>query len=174
MNIIFQKAIKIIFLMAFLLLVQYSGFSQKCHYEVNDVDAFTQMPIKRTNPEAICRINNYPVYVKAQCIGEHKYLKLRYYKYNDFVFQENEPIIFLLSNHEQVELTPRNMPERTVSGGIEDVSALLVYKLSPEQFEKLLSLSVVKFKYPVSTGYMEKEIKGKKQLRISKILRCVQ
>lgn len=159
--------------MAFFIFTSHFVVGQRCHYEIDEVDAFTQLSIKRTTAEVICRLNNYPVDIKAQCIGDSKYLKLRYYKYNDFVFQEDEPIIFVLSNGDEITLAPRSMPTRSFDGSIEDVSALLVYKLDEQQIEKLLSLAIVKFKYPVTTGYMEKEIKGKKQLHISNLLKCV-
>ena len=149
--------------------------AQKCQYERNEIDGITNLAVKITIPEVLCRLNNQPLYIKAQCIGVMKYLKIRYYRNSDFYIVDNKEIAFTLSNNEVVTLTPRTMPvDSSNTDGFVTVSSLLVYKLDPDQFQKLVSNPITKFKYYLSSGFVEEDIKGSRQNRIMEILRCVE
>lgn len=156
-------------------LLQSNINAQKCNYEVNEVDGLLEVPIKRTVSEMICRINNQPLYMKAQCIGTNKYLKLRYYKDSDLSIQENREISFVLPNDEEVILYPRPMPvDSTEVNDMVNVSSMLVYKLSAEQYEILKNTPVTIFKYYRVSGFIEKEIKASRQATLMDLLRCVE
>ncbi len=149
-------------------------FAQKCKYEKNEIDGLMEIPIKLTKPELLCRIDNQPIFVKTQCIGTNKYLKIRYYRYQDFIIQEDKEISFVLSTAEEVALQPRMMPKDTLSDDITNVSTMLVYKLTASQYEKLKNNPTTIFKYSISTGFVEKPIKSSKQTIIMNLLRCVE
>lgn len=170
------KPLQTISILIWLLAVLYPSVAkaQKCDYEKNEIDALTELVIKRTAPELLLRINNQPLYVKAQCIGTNKYLKLRYYRYSDASLQENREIAFILQNNEELILYPREMPEDTTSmDDYMDVSTLMVYKLSEKQYELLTSTPVIEFKYFVVAGWISKAIKKSRQTHVMDVLRCV-
>ncbi len=153
---------------------QISAWSQKCRYEKNEVDALTELEVKLTQPAMLLRINNAPVYVKAQSIGDNKYLKLIHQVYGDFVLQEDREVSFRLSNNEELTLYPRAMPKDSVGSDYMDYTTLLVYKLSELQFEVLSSTPVRGFKYIKSTGWVEEPIKESKQETIMQLMRCIE
>ena len=149
--------------------------AQKCSLEKNEIDALTEFVIKRTAPEMILRLNGQPLYVKAQCIGPHKYLKILFYKYNDFSFEEDREIGLVLSNNDEIILYPRQVPvDSTKMDVMADVNALLVYKLSNNQYETLCQNTVIKFKYYLVSGFVEEPIKSSKQSKIMDVLKCVE
>ncbi len=154
-----------------LLLLFYNGYSQKCKYEKDEVDGVTELEIKRTVPEMILRINNMPVYIKAQSIGDNKYLKMIHQTYGEFHLQEDREISFILQNDQELTLFPRIMPMKdTITDAY---TSMIVYKLSSIQVEILESSPVKAFKYYISTGWVEEEIKGSRQVIIMDHLRCV-
>lgn len=149
--------------------------AQKCDYEVNEIDGLLEVSIKRTSQELLCRINNQPVFIKAQSIGTNKYLKLVYYKNSDFGILEDREIGLILPGHEEIVLYPREMP--VDSAKMDDylnVTSLIVFKLSNTQYETLMGTPVEKFKYYVAGGFVEKEIKTANQRIIMEALRCVE
>jgi hypothetical protein len=151
------------------------ALAQKCNYEKNEIDALTELLVKRTAPAMLLRINGQPLYAKAQCIGDNKYLKLLFYKFNDYSFQEDREVTFVLSNNEEITLYPRLIPVDTAKmDDIMNVNALLVYKLTPEQFQKLNQTPVIQFKYYLISGFVTEPIKGSKQQKIMEVLRCVE
>ncbi len=170
-RIIYQLSVIILFT----LMTPYNGFSQKCSYEVNEIDGLLEIPIKRTEPEMLCRINNQPIYIKAQCIGTNKYLKLKYYKDSEFSIQEDREISFVLPNDDEIILFPRHMPvDSTELDDYVDLSSMIIFKLSADQYEILKNAPVKIFKYHRVSGFIEKEIKDSKQTTLMQVLRCVE
>lgn len=163
------------FSLVFLIFQSNNCKAQKCSYEKNVIDGVTNVAIKRTNPEILLRLNNQPLYIKAQSIGNNKYLKIRYYKYNNFSIQENKEISFILTNGKEVVLYPRIMPRDTTNpSDFAAVSSLLVYKLSEEQANQLGQTPVQAFKYNLISGWVNINIKTSKQIKIMNILHCVE
>lgn len=149
--------------------------AQKCHYEKNEIDAITEYSIKLTQPELLCRINGQPVYVKAQCIGPHKYLKIQYYKYSNYVIQEDREVGLITSNGDEVILFPRVMPIDSIKMDNYDSGiSMLIFKLSDSQFETLKNNPIVTFRYYLISGWVEETISGSKQERIMEVMRCVE
>ncbi len=180
MNIFNLKQMKIRILQLIITMIIIIGATntisaQRCKYERDEIDGLLEVPVKLTKKELLCRINNQPIYVKAQCIGSNKYLKLRYFQYNDFTIQNNKEIAFVLPSSEEVILYPRPMPvDSTEMNEIKEVSTMLVYKLNPNQYDILANTQVIKFKYYISTGFVEEPIKESKQSVIMNLLRCVE
>ncbi len=149
--------------------------AQKCNFEKNEIDALTELVIKRTAPEMLLRIKGQPLYVKAQCIGTNKYLKIVFYKYNDFSFQEQREVGFILSNNEELVLYPRQMSiDSTKMDDLTNIYSLLIYKLSDDQYVKLTQYPVNKFKYFLISGFVTEPIKDKNQGKIMGVLKCVE
>jgi hypothetical protein len=148
---------------------------QKCSYEKNEVDAITEFQVKITRPELLCRINGQPVYIKAQCIGPHKYLKLQYYKYSNYVIQEDREIALVPESGEEIILFPRTMPgDSTKMDTFDTGLALLIFKLSDSQYQTLKSSPLIKFRYYLVSGWVEEEIKGSKQTKLIEALTCIE
>jgi hypothetical protein len=149
--------------------------AQKCNFEKNEIDALTELVVKRTPPELLVRIKGQPLYAKAQCIGTHKYLKLLFYKYNDFTFREQREVGFVLSNEEEVILYPRQMPaDSTKMDQLVEANSLLIYKLNDDQYQNLLQYPIVKFKYYLVSGFVEVPVKSSKQGKVMDVLRCLE
>ncbi len=148
--------------------------AQKCRYEKETLDAKTEMEIKRTEPVEITRVNDQPFYVKAQCIGKHKYLKVRYYLYNGFKIRESEPLEIIFLDDTSVKLKAREMPEKRNTGGFRTVSSLLIYNLTKDQYKQLLEKPAVQIKYFIEGGgYIRKDIRSRYQHDIQHIMKCV-
>ena len=149
--------------------------AQKCNYEKNEIDALTEFAVKRTAPEMLLRISGQPLYVKAQCIGPNKYLKIVFLKYNEFSFKEDREIGLILSNNQELVLYPRlSSVDSTKMDDGANATSLLIYKLSGDQYQTLTQTSVTKFKYFVSEGFIEGTIKSSKQNKIMEVLKCVE
>ncbi|MFA6403119.1 MAG: hypothetical protein WCX31_16075 [Salinivirgaceae bacterium] len=149
--------------------------AQNCSYEKNEIDAVTELTVKRTAAEIMLRINGQPVFVKGQSIGDNKYLKIQYYRYSNYEIQEDREISFVLSNEEEVTIFPRSMPvDSTKMSDFSELSSLLIFKLSAEQFQKLKETPITVFKYHLISGFVEEPIKGSKQKSIMEVLRCIE
>ncbi|RLD63781.1 MAG: hypothetical protein DRJ01_02820 [Bacteroidetes bacterium] len=164
-------------LIIILFLFSSSAFSQKkCKYEKNEIDALTELRIIRTIPVSICRVNGQPFYFKAQAIGNRKYLKLKYFRYNNFKIKDNSELIFTLPNYKTVTLTPRKIKKDTTKeqeSNFMSVSSMIIYRLTDEQYNTLVKYPVTNVKYFIDIGFINKAIKENKQNKIQEILKCV-
>lgn len=156
------------------LLVGRTPVSAQCQYEKNVIDAITESQIKITQPVTVAKLNNNPLYFKAQSIGsKYRFLKMRYYKYNGFSINESREISLRLTNNEEIVIYPRHAAGDTIKSNVETVSSMLIYPINAEQYEKLKRYPVKIFKYFVTTGFIEVPIKENKQTKIMDILNCI-
>ncbi|MDA3891918.1 MAG: hypothetical protein PF517_09680 [Salinivirgaceae bacterium] len=173
-----QKLIKGSFIIFLTILINANSsqvVAQKCNYEKNEIEALTEMVLKRTSPQLLCRISGQPLYAKAQCIGTNKYLKLQFYKFNDFSFQEDREVGFILSSNEELVVYPRVMPlDSSKMDQFENVNSLMIYKLTEEQYKALTIYPIKKFKYFVSTGFVEQAVASKRQSVVMNVLKCIE
>lgn len=148
--------------------------AQSCQFEKNAIDAITETQVKVTQPVTVAKLNNNPLYFKAQSIGsKYRFLKMRYYKYNNFSIDESREISLRLTTNEEIVIYPRHAAGDTIRSTIESSSAMLIYPISAEQYEKLKRYPVTTFKYFVTTGFIEVPIKENKQTKIMGILNCI-
>ena len=144
--------------------------AQSCQLEKNAIDAITETQVKVTQPVTVAKLNNNPLYFKAQSVGsKYRFLKMRYYKYNNFSIDES----LRLTTNEEIVIYPRHAAGDTIRSTVESSSAMLIYPISAEQYEKLKRYPVTTFKYFVSTGFIEVPIKENKQTKIMAILNCI-
>lgn len=164
---------KIIAFLAILFSVQISA-AQKCRYEKDEIDAVTELRVKRTEPLEMTKVNERPLLMKTQCIGKHKYLKVRYYRYNSFEISSEKPFEIIFRDESSVKLKAREMPEPQNTGGFVKVSSLLVYNLDKNQYKQLLNKPAVQIKYFIDEGgYVRKDIPEKYQEDIMHLMQCV-
>ncbi len=148
--------------------------AQNCQFEKNAIDAITETQVKVTQPVTVAKLNNNPLYFKAQSIGsKYRFLKMRYYKYNNFSIDESREISLRLTNNEEIVIYPRHAAGDTIRSTVESSSAMLIYPINAEQYEKLKRYPVKTFKYFVTTGFIEVPIKENKQTKIMGILNCI-
>ena len=148
--------------------------AQSCQFEKNAIDAITETQVKVTQPVTLAKLNNNPLYFKAQSIGsKYRFLKMRYYKYNNFSIDESREISLRLTTNEEIVIYPRHAAGDTIRSTVESSSAMLIYPISAEQYEKLKRYPVTTFKYFVTTGFIEVPIKENKQTKIMGILNCI-
>lgn len=149
--------------------------AQKCNFEKNEVDAVTDMVVKLTQPLMLARVGGQPIYVKGQSIGSNKYLKIRIYNYSDFDIQEDKEMTFTLGSAEEITLFPRSMPvDSSKIDNLTNVTTLMIYKLSEDQYQKLKDNPVLSFKYFLDSGWVVEKVKEKKQGAIMNVLRCLE
>lgn len=157
-----------------LLAVAQNVNAQGCQFEKNSIDAITESQIKITQPVTLAKLNNNPLYFKAQSIGsKYRFLKMRYYKYNNFSIDESREISLRLTTNEEIVIYPRHAAGDTIRSTVESSSAMLIYPINAEQYEKLKRYPVKTFKYFVTTGFIEVPIKENKQAKIMGILNCI-
>jgi hypothetical protein len=163
------------FLIIILLLIQVSSYTQKCNYEVNKIDEESQLIVKRTIDVTLCKLNGHPFLFKSQQIGERKYLKLRYYLYHNFSIIEGSKLIFYFPNGDKLMLNPLefNKNPNSKTNSMATVSKLVVYELSKEEFNILLTNPVNMIAVYTNTGITKKEIKGNQQNEIQNLLECI-
>ncbi len=148
--------------------------AQNCQYEKEFTDDNTGKKVKITVQVVLARLNNNPLYFKAQSIGDdRRFLKMRYYKYNDFYFRDDREVILFLTNGEQVVLNPRVNPNESKESKLQTISSMVIYPLTEEQFSKLRNHPVKNFRYYVATGFVDLPIKDNKQDQLMKILKCI-
>lgn len=148
--------------------------AQSCQYEKNIIDALTEASVKITQPVTVAKLNNNPLYFKAQSVGmRYRFLKMKYYKYEGFSINEMREISFRLTTNEEIVIKPRINPADTIHSTGETISALIVYPLTADQYEKLKRYPVTTFKYYITTGFVEIPIKESKQTKIMDILNCI-
>ena len=148
--------------------------AQSCQLEKNAIDAITETQVKVTQPVTVAKLNNNPLYFKAQSVGsKYRFLKMRYYKYNNFSIDESREISLRLTTNEEIVIYPRHAAGDTIRSTVESSSAMLIYPINAEQYEKLKRYPVTTFKYFVSTGFIEVPIKENKQTKIMAILNCI-
>lgn len=168
-----MNTLKIIFSIVVVLFL-HTANAQKCRYEIDQLDSKTEMQIKRTEPVEITRVNNQPLLMKAQCIGENKYLKVRYYKYNGFEIRDSEIFEIIFTDRSSIKLQPRKLPKKKSSGGFVTVSSLLIFDLSRDQYKQLLDKPVLELKYFVEGGgYVREEVRKRFQSDLQHIMQCV-
>ena len=98
-----------------ILMVGGNCYAQSCHYEKNVIDALTEVPVRVTQPVTIGKLNNNPLYFKAQSVGiRYRFLKMKYYRYEGFSINEQREIAFRLSTNEEIVIQPRINPADTV------------------------------------------------------------
>ena len=159
---------------AVLLVCAQAVSAQSCQFEKNAIDAITETQVKVTQPVTVAKLNNNPLYFKAQSIGsKYRFLKMRYYKYNNFSIDESHEISLRLTTNEEIVIYPRHAAGDTIRSTVESSSAMLIYPISAEQYEKLKRYPVTTFKYFVTTGFIEVPIKENKQTKIMGILNCI-
>lgn len=159
---------------AVLLVGAQAVIAQSCQFEKNAIDAITETQVKVTQPVTVAKLNNNPLYFKAQSIGsKYRFLKMRYYKYNNFSIDESREISLRLTTNEEIVIYPRHAAGDTIRSTVESSSAMLIYPISAEQYEKLKRYPVTTFKYFVTTGFIEVPIKENKQTKIMGILNCI-
>ncbi len=64
--------------------------------------------------------------------------------------------------------------DSTKMDDITNVTTLIVYKLSGEQYKLLTEYPVIQFKYYVTSGFVPIDIKSSKQMNILHVLRCIE
>jgi hypothetical protein len=166
--------IKKIIISSIVLLLLNNTYAQKCRYEVDQIDSKTEMLIKRTEPVEIARVNNQPLLMKAQCIGENKYLKVRYYRYNGFEIRDSEIFEIIFADRSSIKLQPRELPKKKSSGDFVTVSSLLIFDLTRDQYKQLLDKPVIELKYYVEGGgYVREEVRKRFQSDLQHIMQCI-
>lgn len=164
-----------VFLILVSIMWMYSAvYGQKCHYEKEMIDAETELQIKRTEYVDIMRVNNQPFLIKAQCIGSRKYMKIRYYRYSGFQIRTNEPIEFFFEDNTSVKITAREMPKTKAGSGFVQVSSMLVYDLTTEQYLQLMNNPIEAVKYYIeSGGFIREEIRSRYKSDVQHIMQCI-
>ena len=163
-------------LILFLSIITFSGLAQSCKLEIDKVDPRSNLRIVRTEYEHLVRVNNNPFLIKAQAVGDQKFLKIKYYNYNGFEIKSGSNIEFILLNNEIVSLDPYtnngDEQEKEENGNIV-VSTLLIFPLDATEYDKLVNNNISKLRFFIEEGYINKEIKDKKQGTLRSVLRCI-
>ena len=165
---------KILFI-TLLFIISLSTYAQKCNYEKDKIDENTQFLIRRTTPITLCKVNGHPFIFKSQQIGERKYLKLRYYRYNNFSIIEGSKFIFYFENGNKLMINPLEIKKKpnTNQNGLTTISSMIVYQLDNNNFNALLNNQIKMIAVYTNTGITKVDIKSKQQNDIQHLLNCI-
>ncbi|MDD2562928.1 MAG: hypothetical protein PHU27_01760 [Salinivirgaceae bacterium] len=152
------------------------GISQKCNLEVNQVDPVTNAVIKRTADESVGRLNGQPLYFKAQCIGEKKYLKMRYYRYGDFTISEETPLIITFLDESTLEIMPRkSRRSQSADETLTSVSSLMIFDIDKNQYTTISKQPIKQITVQTETNEtIVTDIRERFRLVLQEILNCVE
>lgn len=171
------SAIKAFLITILTSLLFFQANAQKaCKYEKDEIDAITELKVRITQQIQLCKVNNAPFLIKAQSIGDRRYLKIRYYRYDNFSILPNTDFTFTFSDNTTLEVTPRETKTDTANtdNSFTAISSMIILPLSEQQFYKLLHFPVTKMKYYIPGGYEFKDIKESKQEDLKQILSCIE
>lgn len=149
--------------------------AQNCKLEIDDIDPRTKLRVVRTEFEQLERVNNNPFLIKAQAVGDQRFIKIRYYRYNNFEIKPGSEMEFMLSDNSTVKLKPFISPGDTMpeQNSFMTVSSMIIFPLEQADFEKLSTYDLVKFKYYIEQGYLYTEVKEKRQSVLRDLLQCI-
>lgn len=150
-------------------------FGQRCSYEKNKIDPATKLEVKRTRYSEITRINNHPLYVKGQCIGARKYLKIRYYIKPGSNIDDMKPLKITFKDNSFVLLNA--LPITTgpsLNNPLTKISSLLIYKLTKEQYSLLINNNIKQLEIQTTNGItLTKTLRKRFEDKIKKIMLCI-
>lgn len=148
--------------------------AQNCTYEVNLVDPSTGAVVKRTSDVAIGKLNRQPFYVKTQCIGKNKYLKIRYYCYDNFFISDKHPMKLTFMDDTSIDLIPRSNDDQQESINISKISTMLIYFIDENQLNKMMSEPIKKIEFQSSQGdFVDFDVRERFRSTIQQLLDCV-
>jgi len=149
--------------------------AQNCNYDVNEIEPGSGLLVKRTEDMAIGKLNNQPFYIKSQCIGDKKFLKIRYFCQNDFFIHDKEPMVLTFLDNSKLEIPPRpnNKTEQTRTQ-FTKVSEMLIYDITQEQYNKIVAQQAKKITFKTwDNDFVDLELKDKFRLSLQQLLQCV-
>ena len=165
-----------IVLSAIFFTMQSVGLSQKCNLEINQIDPVTNSVIKRTEDISVGRLNGQPLYFKTQCIGEKKYLKIRYYNYGGFFISEEKPLIVTFTDNSTLELIPRQSGRKKNDvNDLTTVSSLLIFTISKEQSSALKKQPIMLITVNTENDeVVDTEIRERFRTVLQELINCVE
>ena len=149
------------------------GFGQKCKYQKNETDKFTKSEIKITKEKILWKNpmggNTLSFYVSS--VDKEKFITIRYSQGSVFTVKSGESLTLLLENDESVSLITDNSVVSDYSGS--SWFAYTTYSIPKNSISLLSQYNVTDIRIQTSDGYIDKEVKGKKQSRINEHLKCI-
>ncbi len=150
--------------------------AQNCALEVNQTDPVTGARVKRTEDVSVGKLNGQPLYFKAQCIGEKKFLKMRYFRYGNFTISDQLPMILTFNDNSTVEIKPRPLPKRQQeSSSMTSVSSMLIYDIDNAQYQIIQQQPVKAISLKTESGdEVVTDIRERFRSVLREILKCVE
>ncbi len=163
---------KIIFL---LFLLPAFCFSQNCKYSKNEVDEFTGKSIKTTKQVIVYNGLFGGLAFKFTKINSSSYLEMGFSELSIITIEKGGALMFILKNGEKIELsaieskvaTPYTSQTSTI-WGIE-----MDYFISDNDLLKLISSPISKLRIYTKQGYIEKEVRENKAVKIQEAAKCI-
>jgi hypothetical protein len=173
-----------------LLSISLLASAQKCKYEVNELDKFTNKMTKETKKEMIVNAWDATMYFQARREGDAVYLifefwHCEYKKVEMPKIQKGQKILFLLADGSKIELECADditgQPKNYVVAIPPTYCSILYnasYPANAEQVDKLLknTISTIRFYKTEGNGkedYKDYEIKKKNNEDLIELLKCV-
>ena len=100
---------------------------------------------------------------------------MRYFRYGNFTVSDQLPITFTFSDNSTLQLMPRPQPEsQQGSSTITSVSSMLIYDISPEQYNIIKKLPITSIAVKTEKGdNIDTDIRERFRYVIQNMLNCV-
>lgn len=160
-----------------ILFIPIIGFSQKCNYKVNEIDEFTGDKVVATKPIFFSKAFYSSVKVSSQSVNDVKALNFELTSTSIFTVNSGSKLLLMTDKDEVITLL---FSDTIISSSQYQPVTKLTYWtvshpfiLSNSDFDKLVSENIKKIRWYTTEGYIQNEVKKKKQKVIADILKCI-
>lgn len=148
---------------------------EKCHYEIDKVDKFTDDVMMLTRAEKIWRGFYEEEFIECAAVrkNDQRGLLMAYYAHEEYRVEESDSLMLLLENEEIVVL--KAAKERLAERFSDKIYfANVFYPVDDKSMELLMGHSVEAVRQYYKGGFFERNLKEKKQGAVKGMLGCVQ
>lgn len=161
---------KLVFVLLFLPVF---SIAQNCKYERNDIDKFTKQKVIITESVIMWKnpMGGNSLSFKSKNIDDIYLLEMRYSMSNVFAIEKDSKLYFLTTNDENIEVLAI---ESKVSDSYSTTSFCIVNYAISEEIRVKLSIEQIKsIRFYTTDGYIEHDIRSKKQTILNNIMNCI-
>lgn len=146
----------------------------QCEFKVNKTDDFTKSRIRETDMVLLFKdaMSGASKGFTIRQVNSDYYIQMRASSTDRVaVIGKNGELMFKLANDSVVTLKSMDIYAADLSGSLGVLNA--TYTISKEQLALLSKSGIVKFRYYLTDGYVEEEVKEKWQSRLMTLAGCM-
>jgi hypothetical protein len=172
---------KKIALLLFTTFLSISSFGQNCKYKTNEVDEFTKNKILETKEELLTVSGmgfGFSTSYNLKKVNENRYLKLNISSPKILTIKAGDEIMFKTNNDNPISLkfseTVILQPQYNSSSRSTIWYEFILIPISDENYTRLLQEPISKLRLYTSDGFIDDEIKDKRDKKLKELLKCIE